>query len=169
MANKATVIPLVVDHFNTLRDVRTGRLRWQDIAFQFALPVALAALATWRGARLTEAGQIIAGAAVLAGFSFGLAVFVFQLRLEASRDPRVPKGSLLLDLIDELFKNVNYLILSGLALVVLAAAGVAYADPNADQMSAGWTLAITAVSLHYVVTLGMCLKRMRAAYRQLSI
>lgn len=117
----------------------------------------------------TQLDPQVVGAAVLAGFSFGLSVFVFQLRMDASRDPRVPRGSRLLDLIDELFANVLYLIVVGVGLTVLTVVAATVRPDDVDRLNAWWTGAVAALGLHYVLTLGMCVKRMRAAYEELNI
>lgn len=169
MSNKAAVFPLVVDHLRTLSGPGGGsRGRW-EIAGHYVMPLVASGVAVRIGARLTDAGQLIGGAAVLAGFAFGLSIFVFQLRLDAGRDPRVPRGGLLLELIDELFKNVSYAILIGLILVAVAVAGTSYADADAEHLNGWWTFAITAIGIHFIVTIAMCLKRIRSAYRQLTI
>lgn len=172
MAGKAAVLPLVVNHINTLRDSRTDRIRSRDIGTHYFLPLAVAAaLPFGLDLRLADAGQVIAGASILAGFSFGFAIWVFELRLHATRDPRVPKGAYLLDLLDELFTNVCYTIVVGLALVVLAvgATSLTSSYEAARVFSDGWTFALLALGLHYVVTLLMCLKRIVRAYRELTI
>lgn len=167
MSSKVAALPLLSDHLDTLRDARTGRRRWRDYALMYVLPLLLAGLAVLLGARLRDAGQVIAGAAVLSGFSFGLAVYVFQLRLEVHRDPRVPRGDKLPEFIDELFANVNYSILVGLLLVAVSIAGTAFTTTTA--LNAWWTGMIIAIALHYSLTLLMCLKRLRAAYHQMTI
>lgn len=174
MSSKTAIIPLVTDHLRTLRDHRTGRARIRDYIVQYGAPIAIATAGVALGLRLADAAHIIAGAAVLAGFSFGLAVFVFQLRLDAVRDPRVPKGSLLLDLIDELFSNVIYSILVGLALVVAAISATSFSTPapiwrSPEPLNGWWTTGVVALALHYLITIAMCLKRTRAAYRELTI
>lgn len=173
MSSKTAISPLVKDHLRTLRDHRTGRVRVRDYLVQYGAPLAVAGVGVALGLRLADATHIIAGAAVLAGFSFGLAVFVFQLRLDAVRDPRVPKGSLLLDLIDELFSNVVYSILVGLALVVATISATSFSPPapfwqTPEPLNAWWTTGVVALALHYLVTIAMCLKRTRAAYRELT-
>lgn len=170
MPSKVAVGPLIADHLHTLRDGKSGRPRWQDYAIQMLLPAAAGVATPWLGARLTDPGQIIAGGSVLAGFSFGLAVFVFQLRLEAARDPRVDKGSVLLEQLDELFANVRYSVFAGLMLVVVSVAGAAFHDTaKAGALSAVWTGVIVGWGLHYILTSLMCLKRLGKAYTRLSI
>lgn len=167
MSSKVAALPLVTDHLETLRDHRTGRRRWQDYVLLFVVPILVGSGVAWLGFRLVDAGQVIAGIAVLSGFSFGLAVYVFQLRLEVHRDPRVPRGDRMLELIDELFANVNYSILAGLVFVSVAIAGTAFTQVEA--LNAWWTAGIVAIGAHYLLTLLMCLKRLRAAYRRLTI
>jgi len=168
MTSKVAVWPLVTDHLGTLRDARTSRLRFLDFGGQFLLPLVVGIVAPLVGARLHDAGQVIAGAAVLAGFSFGLAVYVFQLRMDAARDPRIPRGSKLHELLDELFANVRYSILVGLLAVALATAGVAFHD-SAEPLNGWWTGAIIVLCVHFGLTILMCLKRLGAAYRKLTI
>lgn len=166
MATKAAVFPVVTDHLRTLT-YPTRRRTIAEFAWHYAAPYGAAGLLTWRGVRLADAGQVIGGGAVFAGFAFGLAVWVFELRLTAHRDPRVPRGGLLVQLIDELFKNVTYAVLVGLFLVLLAVAGTAYTSQS--SLGLWWTAALTGTGLHFIITIMMCLKRLRAAYRQLTI
>lgn len=169
MSSKVDPSRVLADHVATLRDHATNKVRPSELAVHYGLPVAFGVAVPIFGIRLTDAGQIIAGAAVLAGFSFGLSVFVFQLRMEAARDPRVPRGSLLLDLIDELFTNVLYSIVVGLALTVFTVVATTVQPEGVTRLNSWWTGIIAGVGLHYLLTLAMCVKRMRAAYRQLSI
>lgn len=169
MSNKATVIPVFRDHYRTLTSPGTRRITFADLLVQIIVPVGTAALTTASGARISDAAQLIAGGAVLAGFAFGLAVYVFQLRLECSRDPRVPKGGILLDLLDELFSNVGYTIAIGLTFVVLSVASTSYGEPDAEHIGAVWSFVLTAIGLHFITSMAICLKRLRAAYRQLTI
>ncbi len=167
MTSKTAVLPLVREHLATLRHARTDKPRVVDHLTQYGLPVLVGVVAPLAGVRLQDAGQIIAGAAVLSGFSFGLAIYVFQLRMEAARDPRVPRGGQLLDLLDELFANVRYSILAGLLAVVVATCAVAFHDGS--TLNAWWTGGVIAIGVHYILTILMCLKRLGSAYRRLTI
>ena len=167
MSNKVDPTRVISDHIATLHDQRTNRIRKRDLALHYGLPVGAAVCSTFAGVRLADAGQIVAGAAVLAGFSFGLAIFVFQLRMDAARDPRVPRGSRLLDLIDELFTNVLYSIVVGLLLTVVTVAATALQDTK--TLDAVWSGVMVGIAFHYLLTLAMCIKRLHKAYQELTI
>lgn len=168
MTSKMAVWPVVHEHMDTLRDARTNRYSLSDMLGQFGVPLLLGAVAPILGFRLWDAGQVVQGAAILAGFSFGLAIYVFQLRMEAARDPRIPKGAAVLDLLDELFANVRYSILIGIAVVVIAVAAVAF-HQGSEELNAVWTGTIIAASVHFILTILMCMKRLGRAYDKFTI
>lgn len=177
---KAAVLPVVRDHIKTLRHQQSGRLRGRDLFLHYCIPIAVGLIAAERGVRIVDAAQVIAGAAILSGFSFGLAIFVFQLRLQTGGDPRIDKGAFLLELLDELFSNVTYAIVVGLGLTVLAVSAVSLTTATklaeapasgevAEGLSFWWTWALISVSMHYLITLLMCVKRLRRAYGESTI
>lgn len=178
---------MIWDHLATLRGVRGGYLWWQ-ITAQFALP-AVVGLAIWQaGFRLTIMGDLIAGFSVLAGFLFGLVIFVFQLRLGLTTDPRVQSKTLLPALIDQTFSNVLYAVLVSFALIaatVAAAATEPRTEPvvvpamtpgSAPSIEVGVALglepwvsgAVIALAVHLLAVVGMCLTRTRRAYIELK-
>lgn len=173
MATKTSLTTIVVDHLDTLRDARTHRVSVLDVVVQFGLPVILGLGLPLAGFRLVEVGQVIAGLAVLAGFTFGMLVFVFQLRLQVATDPRVI-GTNLRELIDQLFTNVAYALLTGLASVTLAVAivSVRQLGPlNADLVATLRAIAtglLVAVVSHFLLTLAMCTKRAYRAYQRIT-
>lgn len=171
MATKTSLRGIVVDHLNTLRDARTQHVSVLDVAIQFGIPVVLGIGLPLCGIRLVDIGQVIAGIAVLAGFTFGLLVFVFQLRLQVATDPRVV-GTNLRELIDELFTNVAYALLVGLACVTLSVAYVSLrhipyvsASGALGGVSSGVLVAGVA---HFLLTLAMCTKRAYRAYQRIA-
>lgn len=161
--------PVIGGHVATLRNAQTDKVRWRDVAAQYVLPLVSAVLLAWPAhVRVADVGQVIAGAAVLAGFSFGLGIFVFQLRMEATRDPRVHTGSYLLELLDELFANVTYAVVVGLLFTALATAAAAI-DASGSAWAGVWSGAFIFLGAHYLLTLLMCLKRLRRAYREFTL
>lgn len=173
MTSKTSVASIVVDHFDTLRDARTSRVSVLDLAVQFGLPVALGLLLPILGLRLVELGQVIAGLAVMAGLTFGLLVFVFQLRLQVSSDPRV-QSTTLRQLIDQLFVNVAYAVLVGLTSAAVSVgvvsvrwgdAQVATAPSSVSGIASG---VVVALCVHFLLTLAMCTKRAYRAYQRIS-
>jgi len=173
MATKTSLTGIVVDHLDTLRDARTHRVSLLDLFIQFGLPVMLGLGLPLAGFRLVDVGQVIAGLAVLAGFTFGMLVFVFQLRLQVATDPRVT-GTNLRQLIDQLFTNVAYALLVGLACVTLAVAFVPVRhvpSPSAhvaEAFHAVSTGALAATASHFLLTLAMCTKRAYRAYQRIT-
>lgn len=172
MATKTSVTSIVVDHFDTLRDARTHRMSFGDLATQFGLPVLLGAVLPIFGLRLVELGQVIAGLAVLAGLTFGLLVFVFQLRLQLSSDPRV-QATTLRQLIDQLFVNVAYTVLIGLtsAAVCVAVVSVRWgeeASSGSQGVSAVASGVVVGLCVHFLLSLAMCTKRAYRAYQRIS-
>lgn len=173
MPTKTSVREIVVDHLDTLRDARTHRVSVLDLLIQFGLPLLLGTGLPLAGFRLVDVGQVIAGLAVLAGFTFGMLVFVFQLRLQVATDPRVV-GTNLRQLIDQLFTNVAYALLTGLVCVTLAVAFVSVrqaTSPTAELVAvlrAVSTGVLVTATTHFLLTLAMCTKRAYRAYQRIT-
>jgi hypothetical protein len=166
-----SVLPIVADHLQTLRHQRTSRPRWSDIAVIYALPVGggLATLA--KEVRLQGIGELIGGLAILAGFLFALVIFVFQLRIAVTNDPRIPRDGLLPRLIDHLFANVSYAVLVGLATAGIAMASAATRSVNKEgdllPINSWWSSVFVALAAHLFLLLIIALRQVRAAYREL--
>lgn len=178
---------MIFDHLATLRGVRGGFL-WSQITGQFVLPVVVG-VAVWQlGFRVTIVGDLIAGFAVLSGFLFGLVIFVFQLRLGMTTDPRVQSKALLPTLIDQLFSNVLYAVLVSFALIA-ATVGAAATEPHIDPVVTPAAVAggsptvevglalglepwvsgvVISLAVHLLAVVGMCLSRTRRAYIELK-
>ncbi|WP_313479894.1 hypothetical protein [Microbacterium sp.] len=178
---------MIWDHLATLRGVRGGFLWWQ-ITAQFLLPVAVG-VAIWQvGFRIAIVGELIAGFSVLAGFLFGLVIFVFQLRLGMTTDPRVQTKTLLPTLVDQLFSNVLYAVLVSFALIAVTVAAAA-TEPHTEltvtpattsggqpTVEAGVALGlepwvsgtVIGLAVHLLAVIGMCLSRTRRAYLELK-
>ena len=177
---------MIWDHLATLRGVRGGFLWWQIIA-QFVVPVAVG-VAIWQaGFRVAIVGDLIAGFSVLAGFLFGLVIFVFQLRLGMTTDPRMQTKTLLPTLIDQTFSNVLYAVVVSFTLIVATVAAAAtepHSDPVVTPAPAGgistivagaalglepWVSgAVICLAVHLLAVVGMCLSRTRRAYIELK-
>ncbi len=178
---------MIWDHLATLRGVRGGFLWWQ-IGAQFVLPTAVGVAIWWAGFRVTIVGDLIAGFSVLAGFLFGLVIFVFQLRLGMTTDPRVQTKALLPTLVDQTFSNVLYAVLVSFALIattVTAAATEPHTKPvvtpaaipgGTPQSEAGVALGlepavsgvVIGLAVHLLAVVIMCLSRTRRAYIELK-
>lgn len=162
---------LIRGHFATFVGTN-GRVLARHVLAQVAFPLAGAAVILGIGSRFSNIGDMIAGFAVLAGFLFGLVIFVFQLRLGMSHDPRVQEKVNLPTLIDQLFANVLYAVFVSfvLTLVAIAVGATEGHDRNGTALGVEpWMAAlITVIGLHLLAVVLMCLKRTRTAYVELK-
>jgi hypothetical protein len=173
---------VVTDHLATLRGTR-GRLLWRQILLQFLVPLVAAASVVALQFRVTIMTELIAGFSVLAGFLFGLVIFVFQLRLSMSSDPRVQSKLALPRLVDELFSNVLYAVGVSFTLILLSVVSAATepqlvivpATDDSEVTVEGlgldpWVSGIVVLfALHLLAVIGMCIKRTRRAYIELRL
>lgn len=169
--SRFSVLPIIADHARTLRDQQTRRPRWADLAVLYVVPVAAASWSRYNGVRLQGIGELLGGLAILAGFLFTLVIFVFQLRMTVTNDPRVMAAGLLPRLIDQIFATVSYAVLVGLATtgVAMAAAATRSVDTKGDlqPVNVWWSATFVALALHLGLLLVTALRQTRVAYRQL--
>lgn len=174
MSSKFSVRPVIRDHLDTLQDERTGNRRWQDRATLYGFPAAAGVTIAFFGVELQGIGEIVGGLSILAGFLFGMVVFVFQLRMQVSNDPRVAQGGRLPRLIDQLFANVSYAVLVGFvtASLAIAASATRATVPGSPgdllPVNPWWSAGLVFLFVHLMLLLGMALRRTRAAYRELK-
>ena len=167
MTSKASVIPAVRAHFDTLRDDRTGKVRRVDYVLFVGLPVTAASAAWYFDFRMKDMASALAGLAVFTALLFGLVIFVFQLRIQIKNDGREREHPRLVRLVDETFSNVTYSVVIGLATTVVGmiAASVAEKEVGAPV----WiTVILVLLGTHLVLTILMCLKRIHSAYQQIK-
>lgn len=165
--SKLSPVPVVRGHIDTLRDDRTKKFRRVDFALFYGLPMIPAGLAIWKQFHATDVGAFLGGLSVFGALLFGLVVFVFQLRITAASDPRIPPGSRVIRLLDALFKNVNYAVLVGLATTSLGVLSLWLGDSKTGAPV--WvSVALVYFVCHLGLTILMCVKRVDAAYRQLT-
>ena len=167
MTAKTDVRPIVSDHYATLvNQPRSGgepTRNWTDWVVQLVLPAALGGVAWVLGWRLNSVSDLLAGAAILTAFSFGLAVFAFEARASS----RWTRESAAARLLDEFFSNVLYSVLVGLLLTILLVVGAATTSTSSPSSPVLTALTVTTAT-HYVLVILVCLKRLRAAYRDLQ-
>lgn len=111
--------------------------------------------------------QYIAGVAIFTALLFGLVVYVFQLRMALLDNPYVPRDGDLVQFIDQVFANVNYAVVVG---VVATGLGMTAAITAGDDghISRVWSGVVVAFGVHLMLVVFMCIKRLRAAYREIS-
>ena len=164
---KASLWRVPVDHFRTLYDNRTGKLDWVSMAVQSLVPVGVG-LGAWKlGARLPEVDAAVAGVSIVAGLLFSMAVFLFQLRTSLGADKRL--GDSDYALVDECMSNTLWAILWGLALALFLIVGGGGGWMGAECSGPVLTGIAVAAATHFLLVIGMCLKRLRRAYERIAI
>ncbi|MGU3652511.1 hypothetical protein [Mycolicibacterium sp. A43C] len=167
MASKASIAPAVRAHYNTLRDDRTGSYRFWDFGLFVGMPVAVGLAVLYADFRMKDTAAMLAGLAVFTALLFGLVIFVFQLRVQIKDDGRDRERPRLAKLVDYTFANVTYSVIVGIVTTVVAVVTAAISDPELGAPA--WICALlTALALHLVLTILMCLKRIHSAYQQIS-
>lgn len=164
---KASLWRIPVDHFRTLYDNRTSKPDWLAIAVQSLVPLGTG-LGVWvLGAKLTNVEAAVAGISIVAGLLFSMAVFLFQLRTSLGSDKRL--GAADFALVDECMSNTLWAILWGLALalfLIVAGGGGWIGAESSGPILTG--IAVGAAT-HFLLVIGMCLKRLRRAYERIAI
>ncbi len=164
---KASLWSVPTDHFRTLYDNRTGRPDWWAIAWQTIFPLG-AGIAVWKiGAKLTEVSAAVAGISIVSGLLFAMAVFLFQLRLTIGKDKRLGEDDFVL--IDECMANTLWAILWGLGLALFLIVGDAGKWITDDQIGPALTGITVTATMHFLLVIGMCLKRLRRAYERTAM
>lgn len=164
---KASLWTVPTDHFRTLYDNRTGRPDWWAIAWQAFFPLG-AGIAVWKlGAKLEEVGAAVAGISIVTGLLFAMAVFLFQLRVTLKVDERLGEDDYAL--VDECMANTLWAILWGLTLalfLIIGDAGKWIANDRTGPILTGITVM---AATHFLLVIGMCLKRLRRAYERIAM
>lgn len=98
---------------------------------------------------------------------FGLVIYVFQLRIQLLENPNVPRDGKLVRFTDQVFANVNYAVVVG-GLTTVASVGAGLTADDHGNISSIWSGLIVALGVHLILVVFMCIKRVRAAYREIK-
>lgn len=163
---KSSVAGIAKGHFRTLRDARTGRVRMLGLVWQVGLPVACGVVCAMLGWHLDDASNAIVGISIVAALMCAMAALIFQIRLDLNKTPAAEKRDVAL--IDEVFANVMWAILMGLALalylIIIDAVGIFVEGTPAIIASS----VAVALCVHFVFVIGMCLKRFQRSYERIA-
>lgn len=164
---KSSLWRVPADHFRTLYDNRTHRADWGAIFTQTIVPLT-AGFGVWKiGAQLTDVTGAVSGISIVAGLLFSMAVFLFQLRIPLGKDHRLLEDDYAL--VDECMSNTLWAILWGLGLVlylIVCEAGGWLSNETSGPILTGIAVAAAA---HFLLVIGMCLKRLRRAYERIAM
>jgi len=163
--SKIDVLPIVVRHFDTLRDHSTGKLSSVDIVVFFGIPLA-ASLAAFHY-RLTLTSDALN--AILASFSIFAALLLNLLLLvytRAGEDVRPDIFSAnIKQFIRELSENIEFAVLVSVFVVIcsLIAVVTLKADPGkAPHATLTVSVILVYLTSNFLLTLLMVLKRIHA-------
>lgn len=163
---KASLWKVPADHFSTLYNNRTHRPDSRGIAEQVLLPL-LAGVATWKlGAKIADVGAAVSGISIVAGLLFAMAVFLFQLRITLNNNKRLVEDDFAL--VDECMANTLWAIVWGLTLaifLIVCGAGEWIGNDTRGPVLTGIAVGGT---VHFLVVIAMCLKRLRRAYERIA-
>lgn len=160
MAILADLTPALRANHNALRDTKTGSIRPGDLISIYVAPIVFGAAGGYFTLFPKDANPLLTIVSILAGLSFALSVFVFELRMTASA--KYDKGSPVLGLIDRFFSSVLYSVVVGIASALLCfGASIPEYGGLVYRLVSGVAIAMT---LHYIVGLFVSLNRLRKAY-----
>lgn len=166
MSSKIDLTPLVERQLATFRGYSefTGKLDF--FVFVFVPVGAGLAVAVW-GPDVKGVGAVLGGVGVFTALLFALLVNVFNLSVKLRRDEGVrPEQPLALN-VDELFYNVGWSVVIGLALVItMTAATVTHTATEA--LGGVWVGLIVALFVHLVITVLMAVVRMVSTYESIA-
>jgi len=168
---KINVASIIVDHWRTLYDARSGRTSWSDVFIFYILPIALAVAAYSRGLSVTGDSYNVSitffGIFVALLLNIQVAMFsIFQRKW--TPPPDVRKAKALVDenntrrkLLGELNSNISYLMLiSCIGLTFLLGFHI-------FQKTAGFAPAFTlGLYTHFILTFVMIVKRAHALFQK---
>jgi hypothetical protein len=166
--SKFSNLALIVDHYDTLRDARNGRIRIWDWMIYFGLPLGLFALVLVLGGRAGHVPELLAAVAILTGLIFNVFVLLFDLTARAADKTDAAHLPTINKLADELRANISYAVLLGLALTA-ALGGLAMFTDTSQPLNPVATATITGVAVQMLLTISMILKRIRALYRAFRV
>jgi hypothetical protein len=154
------------DHWRTLVDARTNRIRVLDILAFYGTAIILGLAAYFTDFQLRGLEGVLSGVSIYTALLFGLLVHVFQLRVRLV-DQKFSHSSVVARLTDELEANVSYTVLMGL-LTTASLIGTVATTQKDMPASKPLSAIICTLLIHLFMSLLLVLKRTRAAYRNLT-
>ena len=168
---KMSLRRIAAGYLSTLVDARTEKKCLSDIVIQICIPIVSGAVffAFWPASKDSMEGLadgFVTGVSIVSALLCGVAVMVFQLRIQiaSQTDPR-PTGDESI-LIDEMFNAVLWAVVVGFGAVLLLILRNAF-----QAESTAWKVLISislSLLMNFVMVSCLCLKRLSAAYAIVS-
>jgi len=123
-------------------------------------------IAEW-GPAVRNIGGVLGGVGVFTALLFAMLINLFNLSVKLRRDEGVrPEEPLALN-VDELFYNVGWSVVVGLALVIsMTAAAVTHSA--ARGLGYAWVVVLVSLLLHLILTVVLAIVRLVSAYEAIS-
>lgn len=154
-------------YVDTLRNYRTGKIMLSDVIVQIILPVILAVIFAFiwplENKELDSvSANIISGVSIISALLCGVAVMIFQLRMQMSSqcNPKPTKKET--KLVDETFHDILWAVIVGFASVLLTIFANAVSELCVLQrVLGGLTVGFLG---NFVMVTCMCIKRLSSTY-----
>ena len=163
----SSIFGIVEDYIESLKSARDGRMPLNTIFVQIILPIFVGALSGIFMQDFPELSDVVTGISIVSSLMFAAATLLFQTRIELRKELENETQYFLtnedLKLIDGLFSQVLWSILSGFILV-LTILVVDMVDPTSSP-AVNIIFGFIATGLtNFILTVGIALKRMRRVY-----
>ncbi|MEU6884079.1 hypothetical protein ABZ918_02310 [Streptomyces viridosporus] len=155
------LIPIVKDHFNTLRSHSTNRVMWSEVVFFYGTPVILGGVSYAFGWKIAGVGNILASFAILAGLLFNLLVLLFDVAAKALQAGGPGNQNVRLKLAKQMQANVTYALLTALAAAGILGVASGMGMEKVNRWLSGILLILFT---HFTLTLLMIMRRIRSAF-----
>jgi cation transporter-like permease len=169
--SKFSVLALIEDQYHTLYTYSPDgrRLNFVDFLVFLGVPSLGALGVFWTKAEMRHVPEVLAAIAILTGLTFNVFVLLFDLMMRAVDRPRnLITGPDVVRLADELRANVSYAVLLGLVLSAFLGGLAMFTDTD-RPVSTAFSCVAVFLGVQLLMTLGMCLKRVRAVFRVLQM
>ena len=167
----SSVTGIWLDYLESLRSARDEKLKLRVVLAQIGIPFAVGVITALLRFGVPNSSDIVTGVSIVAALMCGVATLLFQTRVDLRERVYGGDDHFLneddLKLVDELFAQVMWSILSGFLLVFLllmksAVAGALGGFELLVRVGYGVVWCLVA---NFVLTVGIVLKRMRRVYR----
>lgn len=159
-------------YLHTLRNASTGKVSKQDIVFQLGLPVIIIVLLflVWPFSDISIgniASNVLTGVSIISSLMCGVAIMLFQLRVQISSKELPCSTSEETELIDETYNDVLWSVVVGFASAILIV--VSYAIFDFSRLL--WRICLSCslgLIANLIMVSCMSIKRLSAAYEIVS-
>lgn len=171
----SSVAGIAKDYLNSLRSTRDKKLKPKIALVQICLPIGVGVAAFAARFGVPNSSELITGVSIVAALMCGVATLLFQTRVDLRQRFESDGNAFLLEddleLVDELFAQVMWAILSGFLIALLLVVKGAFAPVfgSVDVLARIGFGLVWCFALSFVLTVGIVLKRMRHVYEIVAV